>query len=273
MKKTKGLITMVMVLLLLWTVKLHSQESPAFIAVTTMHWNMDYENFNMDSWKAVEKEFLDKIVSKNEFILASSVYLHHYTPDNRELVFVQAFKSWEDMGKFAARNQELAKEAWPDQAERDAFFEKRNAYYANYHSDEIYSTLPNVLPIAADNNKALITYLRKSQLAFPENGSQEEFLSMHKQYVNNVLAKNNLLAGYYPNAHAWGSDNREFIEAFFVNDMKDLDAMLDKNGELFRAHWDTDEKRKAFNEKMGKYFTGVHGDYVYSLVPELSKKM
>ncbi len=50
---------------------------------------------------------------KNEFIMGASTHMHNMTADNTELMNVQTFASWEDIGKFGDRSSELEKEAWP----------------------------------------------------------------------------------------------------------------------------------------------------------------
>lgn len=247
-------------------------ERPMYVVATTLHWNMDLENFKMDEWMATEKEFLDKVVMKNEHIMGSGVYTHRYTPDNRELIYVQTFSSWDAIDKFNARNNELIKEAWPSEEERDAYFKKRNSYYADFHSDEIYATMGQAKVMTEAPTKDMILYVRKSHFDFKSDGSNEEFSDLHSQFVEHVINKNELIKGYYPNAHAWGADRREFIEAFVVSSMTDLDEMFNRSNELFMQHWDTEEKQKAYNEAMSKYFTGVHGDSIYTIIGELAKQ-
>ncbi len=48
-------------------------EQPGFLTVTTVHWNMDNKDFSMDKWKAIEKEYFDKVTSKNEYIVGFTV--------------------------------------------------------------------------------------------------------------------------------------------------------------------------------------------------------
>lgn len=103
------------------------------------------------------------------------------------------------------------------------------------------------------------------------HGSQKEFVSLSNEYINNVVKKNDLIKGYFQHAYAWGSDRTEFTRAIAFNSLDDMDKSAAKNNELFKKHWSDEEKRKEFNKKIGKYFTPIHGDYIYSSVPELSK--
>ncbi len=242
---------------------------PKYVAVTTVHWNLDYQNFDMDTWKAVEKEYYDKVTAKNDLIMGSGLYMHRFTPDNRELMAVNTYESWEAIEKATKRTGELIKEGWPDEEERKAYFKKRNAYYSAFHADEIYATMDHAKPYAGGDAEILL--LRTSHFKFPQDGSNEEFMATFKEYAENVLHKNEYIQGYYPNSHFYGADGTEFVEAFILNSMADLDNMYDKNDELFDAHWSTDEGKKKMGEMRNKYFTGLHGEAIYTMVPELAK--
>ncbi|MCB0465359.1 MAG: hypothetical protein KDC78_06745 [Aequorivita sp.] len=243
---------------------------PKYISVTTMHWNMDKEDFSMDAWKALEKEYLQKVLSKNQYILSASYYTHLFSPDNTEVLYVQTYPSWEAMDKAADRTEELAKQAWPDEKDRDAFFKKLDDNFSIMHSDEIYAPLDGAKLVPQGNNKDLVMYVRRTHFTFPEDGSQKEFDAMRAENFEKVISKNEYIKGYYPNVHAWGSDKTEFVEAFFVDSLCDMEKMFDRNGELISQAW-SGEAGKERGKKWGKYFTGVHGDSAYTLVAELSK--
>ncbi len=263
-----------MLLLLIPTILFAQEEAPKgpeFIAVTTMHWNMDIEDFDMETWKSIEKEFLDKVTMKNEFIMGASTYLHLFTADNTELISVQTFASWDDMGKFGDRNAELIKEAWPDETARKDFMKKRMAYYANEHSDEIYATMPGVKFMTEKPTKDMVTYVRKNHFSFPEDGTQKEFMALKKEGFDAIISKNEYIKAYYPHVHAWGADRTEYLEAFFLDSMADLDKMYDRNSELMKEAFPDEEARKAKGKAWGNYFTGVHGDYLYTWIHSLSK--
>ena len=120
-------------------------------------------------------------------------------------------------------------------------------------------------------DKDVLYYVRVSHFAYPKDGTEKEFNELSKQYFDAVINKNELIKAYYPNRHAWGANNTEFTEVYVVESLADLEKALDKNRELFSATWNDDAKRKAFGDKMSKYETGVHRDYIYKLVHELTK--
>lgn len=271
MKRTNLIFSGLILLSILTTAFVQAQDETRITVATTAHWNPHLQDFAMDEWLAVEKEYFDNVTKKNEFIESFNVLMHYFTADNSEIKFVNVYTSWENIEKAAARNNELAKEAWPDEAARDAFFQKQGKYYSNMHSDEIYNSVKGGKFMEEKPAESMVFYVRKSHFAFPEDGKTEDLVAMMDEYNANVIAKNDFIKAYYPHRHYWGSDSRDFIEAFVVESLADVENALDKNGELTKEHWPDDEKRKEFFTKMGKYFTGWHGDYLYTHVPELSK--
>ena len=142
MKTTNRFFCAIAAMLLLFSTLSFSQEDkrPMFVSATTMYWNSD-SDMTMDEWKAGEKEYMDKVTSKNEYIMWGGYFTHLMTPNSNEVLYAQTYPSWEAMGKAAARSAELEKEAWPDEATRKAFLDKMNSAYANFHSDEIYAKI------------------------------------------------------------------------------------------------------------------------------------
>ena len=271
MKTIKTLLATVFTLLLLSNSSIAQEEKSYLITVSKAHWNMDLKDFKIDEWKAVEKEYLDKVVKKNPLIVGQDVLMHHFTPDNTEILLVTMYESWDAIEKAGTKNDELVKAAWPDEKARKAYFEKKNQYYSGIHSDEIYYTMPGAKLHKAAFDKDMVYYVRVSHFANQDDGTNKEFNELSKQYFDAVTNKNNLIKAYYPHAHAWGADNTEFTEVFVVETLADLESALKNNNELFKAAWKDEKSRKEFDDKFEKYFTGVHGDYIYRLVHDLTK--
>jgi hypothetical protein len=247
------------------------ETKPYYLTITTMHWNTSLDDFSQDDWKAVEKEYFDKVIMKNELIRGTNVVTHYFTADNTEIIFVKLYDNWDAIDKALERNQELAKQAWPDEKKRNAFFEKRSQYYDKHHSDEIYVTVPGakLMPKIAD--KQMIYYLRKNYLAYPKDGSEKDFLALNKQLFDAVINKNEFIKAYYPYTHAWGDNSTEFVEVFVFESLGDIDKAFKRDDELFKAQWKDEKSQKEFDKKIGKYFTKTHSDYIYRSVVGLEK--
>ena len=269
MKKTNQLFAAIAVLLLFCATGLQAQEK--YITVTQKHWDLDKKDFKMFEWKAAEMEYFEKVVMKNEFILEASTFLHKLTADNTEVVSSYSYASWEDIEKHAERSSELEKEAWPGEAERKAFMKNLNSYYSNEHSDEIYSTLSGVKFLAEKPTKDMVVYAKKSHFAFPENGSMEEFQSLRLEGNKGITQKNEYIKGYSAYAHAWGADKTEYLEVYFLDSLADLENMFNRDDKLFGETFPSTEANKIKINTWNSYFTGVHGDYIYTFVHDLAK--
>lgn len=239
---------------------------PMFLTVTTTHWNDD-PDVSFEKWLDDEKEYHQKVTMKNELIVGAGVYTHYMTEDNTELILVTVYKSWDDIEKSNDINAKLIQEAWPDEAKRNAFFERRNSYYTADHSDEIYQTMQYVIRPDLPKDKSMIYYVRRSDLAMDGQGSAKHF----KEYFDKVISKNKIAKGYYSHRHLWGSNAREFIEAMVFENLGEIEDYFDKNNELVQQAWPNEDDRKAFFKEYNKLFTGKHGDYIYRNVPELIK--
>lgn len=247
------------------------EEKTYYLTATTMHRNTTTDGLSQDEWKAIEKEYFDKVVKKNEFIIGSNVVTHYFTADNTEIVFVTLYENWEAIDKAWARSQELVKQAWPDEKARKAFFEKRSKFYGNQHSDEIYVTMPGAKLMDKIADKQMIYYVRKANFDYPKDGTEKEFDELNKQYVDAVTKKNEFIKAYYPYAHAWGSNSTDFVEVFVFENLGDIEKAFAKDDELFSAQWKDEKKRDEFDKKIGKYFTKTHSDYIYRSVVGLEK--
>ena len=126
-------------------------------------------------------------------------------------------------------------------------------------------------PFAEKPTKDLVLYLQVRHFAFPEDGTYEEWNNLNQEYLEKVVYKNNYIKGYYPNEHYYGADRTEFVEAFYVDSLADLDKMLKNLNELSKEAWSDEAARKEMGKKMGKYYTGTHSDFIYTYVSELSK--
>lgn len=255
------LLAMVLALLLVMPMTTSAQDDeqkrPEYITVTKSYWNKNYEG-SPEEWTATEKEYMEKVTKKNEYIMGARYFMHLFTENSNEVLYVQSYPNWEAIGKAAARNEELEKEAWPDEEARKAFLKKLNSAYSIFHSDEIYATLPGAKHMEGEMTDDTVMYLRQNTMAFPEDGSMEEWSTLNKKVFENVILKNEYVKAYYPSMHAWGSDRRHFNQAMYADSMCDLEKLFESYQELIKEAL-TEDERKAYN----KYFKS-HGDYLYA---------
>jgi hypothetical protein len=267
MKTIKKLLLAMLLPTLIFTTKTIAQEEtkdeykPVFIVVTTLHRSSE-PDVDFSDWKKTEKEYFDKVTMKNDLIIGSGYYFHYFTPDASEIKVVSVYKTWEDINNATEVTNKLVDEGWPDKEEKKAFFEKQSSYYSPMHSDEIYSSLPFQKDTKTESKEPLIYYVRVNQFGSGGEG--------FKEYFENVTMKNSYIKGYYAHRHRWGSNSRDAIEVFVVDNFADVEKIFDEDTKLVNEYWPDEEKRKEFFKKYNKIFSG-HGDYILTNVPELSK--
>ena len=269
----KHLLTIVLTFALFISPKLFGQETEAaqeqpqrFITMTTVHWN-PAPGTDFSDWMKTEKEYFDKVTSKNNYIKGSAVLTHYFTGDNSELKLISMYDSWGDIEKAEAENQKLIQAAWPDEAERTTFLQKQRGYYSSRHNDEIYTDMPFHKDMAELPKEPVVVYLKTNDLSFNPEGKVDNF----KQYSEKVINKNPLIKAYYTHRHAWGSNGTEMLEVFVFDHFGDIEKSFEENDKLAAAAWPDEAERTSFMKDMGKLFTGQHGDYIYHNVPELQK--
>jgi hypothetical protein len=255
--------------------QLNAQDNarPEFVVLTRTHWNMDKNLPDDDGaeWEALEKEYLEKVTKKNDLVMSTELLTHFYTADNSEVILVGTYRNWNDIEAAQDKYDELEKAAWPDEAKRKAFHSKLDKYYENRHSDEIYATQDGAKISAMPSDSSMVIYMQKVYMAFPEDGTRAEFEQLRLEYNKNVIQKNPFIHAYYPLRHAWGADNREFVNVYVVKSFCDISEMNKATAGLVAAAWPDETKRKAFMKKYNRYYSGVHGDYIYSSNPQVSK--
>lgn len=265
MKKSRNLVLGMLILTLLLSIEIHAQEDPkpVFVTVTTLHRNLDTDR---KDWKQTEQEYFDKVTSKNDLIIGSELLNHYYTENSSEVLQVSVYRTWEDIEKANDISNDLIKKGWPDEKSRKIFFDKYNSYYSPMHADEIYTTVAaGSKELKTTSKEPMVVYVRKSQLSLSGQGKGL------KEFNEKVTLNNPYIKAYYPHRHSWGSDNRDFLEAYYYDSLSDLEKSNDKQSELIKLAWPKDEDRKAFFDELNKAFTGIHGDYLYHNEPTLSK--
>jgi hypothetical protein len=278
MKISYKVLAALLAFLVLQTTTTFSQENkdeveqPPVIVVTKAHFNFDYEEGTYKDWLANEKDYFDKVTSKNEYLLNTNVLQHYYTEDNSEIIFVRVCKDWNDIEKAAERDGELTKEAWPDKEERSALYKKQSKYYTDKHSDEIYQAIKGAKFMGEEASKEQhVYYVRVSHTAYPDDSESGEIQKLYTEFTKNLIQKNPLILAYYPYMHMYGADSREFVEVFVVKSLADIENSSDKMNELAEEHWPDEDKRKEFFKRYNQYTTGWHADYIYQNIPELAK--
>jgi len=252
---------------------LKAQSSDRFyIKITQLHRNLNFKNASFGKWIEFEKEYLNKVIQKNEFILQRDVLIHYMTEDNTEVLFIQKYKNWDDIEKAEKRNKELENETWDDTMKRLIYFDYFDQYFDKNQSDEIFITSPGLKMDSNSLGKSLFFHVRVNHLAFPKDGTENEFFKLNEEFLKKSVYNNRFIKSYNPFVQVLGTDKRQYIEVTAVESLDDLENAFKEIDEfLYEPKKGEETKHKIFIDNYFKYFNGFHGDYIYKSVPELKK--
>ena len=262
-----------LLVLFLWSTIVFSQHKKEkleslYVTMITLH---GVEGSDFDEWLKVEKEYFDKVTSKIDIMLNHEVLVRYYSNDLSEVKVINVFKSWSDIEYVNEVRETLIQKAWPNEADRKAFFQKQNSFYTNYHSDEIYVTT-NLSKLMPESEKAsiknpMVYYIDTNILSDQDN---KDAYKLYEEYLDAVVYKNSYIKAYYPFRHYWGADSREFLEIYVVNSLSNLEKAMEMDQTLFELYIPDKVKRKEFL-KTYRSTVSAHKDDLYKNVPALSK--
>lgn len=242
------------------------EEKPLYVTVTTLH---GADGFDFEEWKQVEKEYFDKVTSKIDLIRSHEVLMSYFAPQFGEIKVINVINSWEDIMTINEIRVTLIEEAWPDEEERNAFFEKQNSFYKSKHSDEIYLTSDYSKNLVKEvgQNRPFTFMIKNNTLSDTED---EDSYENYKKYVENVIFKNSKILGYYPFSHFWGDDSREFVEMFVLDSFSDVEMSQYESNALISKIVPVEEDRVKF---LNSLFSAIDSQQTtfYRNIPSLSK--
>ena len=93
---------------------------------------------SMAEFDSLTYQFQTKIWDKNPLIISHKTVRHWWGNDNRDVIEITEVKTWEDIPKAMAKNDELFMSAWSTKEARESFNKAFDKYFTGKHSDEIY---------------------------------------------------------------------------------------------------------------------------------------
>lgn len=245
-----------------------SEFEPLYITVRTLH---GVEGSNLQEWKAIEKEYFDKVVNKINLLVSHEVLINYFDNNISQVKIINVFKKWDDIEKIYNIRDDLIEKAWPNEEDRKKFFERQNSFYSNFHSDEIYTSTEfgkYLSPEMKNNKKKPFVFFEKTSIL--SDYEEDDSNKYYEKYVENVIFKNTLIKAYYPYRHFWGADSREFVEMLVVDSLEDLEEVFKINKNLLKELVPDDSKRIDFLRIFEKAIID-RKVVVYKNVPSLSK--
>lgn len=243
-----------------------------YVKITKLHRNLNFTDASFDKWVELEKEYLNYVIRKNEYILEREVLIHYMTGDNTEVLYVEKYKTWNDLEKAEKQNNKLEHEYGTDTLKKRIFLDYYNRYFDKKRSEELFITSPGIKQNLNHKSKSLFYHLRVNHLAFPNDGTQDEFSKLNELFLQKSVYNNNFIKSYNTLVQVLGTDKRQYLEITSVESLGDLEnAFIEIDEFLYEPKKGEEASHKIFINNYFKYFNGFHGDYIYKSVPELKK--
>lgn len=96
------------------------------------------ENGTIAEFDSLTNLYNTMVWNKNPYVISHKTIRHWWGNDNRDVIEITEVKTWEDIPKAMAKNEELFMEAWSTKEARDDFNKAYDKYFTGKHSDEIY---------------------------------------------------------------------------------------------------------------------------------------
>ena len=269
--KFRSLFLLLAFVIFLHNYKIFGQEAtdeskPVYVTVTTLQ---GVDKFDFEAWKEIEEEYYEKVTSKIDLIRSHEVLMSYFAPQFGEIKVINVINSWEDILTVNERRLELIEEAWPDEEERKAFFEKQNSFYKSKHSDEIYLTSEYAKNLTKEpgQNTPFVYMMKRNILSDTED---DDSYANYERYFEEVIKNNNKILAYYPFSHFWGEDSREFVELFVFDSLSDIELSQYESNALLNKLTTDEEERKQF---LASIFSAIDSQktFIYRNIPSLSK--
>lgn len=124
--------------------------------------------------------------------------------------------------------------------------------------------LPNFL-LAQNEPKYLV--VTRVHLNPESEFTVDQWKAHEKEYFQKVTQKNDLIVGSNVLVHYYTNDNSEMMFVTTYKTWDDIEKAGDRNNELAKAAWPDEAVRKAYFKKQSSFYTSLHSDEIYSILP------
>jgi hypothetical protein len=87
---------------------------------------------------------METVAHKNKYLKGIYNARHAWGNNSQDFVVARVYANLEDITKSADESDALTEAKWPDEAARDAFFDKYDKYFTGVHRDYIYRDVPEL---------------------------------------------------------------------------------------------------------------------------------
>ena len=102
------------------------------------------ENGSIKQRDSLVAIYNNNVVKKNDKILSHREFSHWFTANNKDYMVIEEYKDLASMEEAFKLSDELEKKAWPDEKKRKEFMDAMNAYFEDWHGDNLYRMNPDL---------------------------------------------------------------------------------------------------------------------------------
>lgn len=137
MKQIKMLFAGLLLSIICLSVKAQEMQNSKPLLIHTVYLNATYETrmFNTDSILQIMKKY---VLEPNQYYTSAKIAGHWYGHDSREILIITECKSWDDVTKAEARQDEIITQLMKDKNMAAVGKMWESLIFPEHHSDEIY---------------------------------------------------------------------------------------------------------------------------------------
>ncbi|HIN62528.1 MAG TPA: hypothetical protein EYM89_07220 [Candidatus Marinimicrobia bacterium] len=250
---------------------LFAQYNPENHVVTVSSYDLRYlsdvEEGSSEERKELFETYFKKMNESSDLLISNLVLGHYLGGSSNQVKQMAEWKSLADADAWLVSGGDRRKKAWPDKEERKAFLDKYNKYWVGNHTDlavrELVASRVKRYNKGADENTIVSVQTRNLKpMSEVEEGSSEEREKLLDEFFEKAVMKNDKVLSHRELRHYWsgtlGGGDFYYVE---VREYKSLEDMNNPGwAEVNEKAWPDEEERKAYWEKVGKYFNPGHTD-------------
>jgi hypothetical protein len=140
MKKIKMLSSGLILSIIFLSAKAQEMQNSKPLLVHTVYLNINTDNrmINIDSVLQIMKKY---VLEPNQYYTSTKIAGHWYGHDSREVLIISECKSWDDVTKAEARQDEIISQLMKDKTRQPAGKMWQSLIFPEHHSDEIYRVI------------------------------------------------------------------------------------------------------------------------------------
>jgi hypothetical protein len=140
MRPIKKLSAVLALSVICMSLKAQEMQNSKPLLVHTVYLNTTHENrmMNVDSILQIMKKY---VLEPNQYYTSTKIAGHWYGHDSREVLIITECKSWDDVTRAEARQDEIITQLMKDKNMQPAGIMWESLIFPEHHSDEIYRVI------------------------------------------------------------------------------------------------------------------------------------